>query len=426
MKKIISVITFIVFGIIFLFPYKRMHAQNNLPLADKVTFGESQTRYYLHYDRNGNSPENLGIDRLANNIRVGDEIVVRFYPNTLFAFDPAQMDITVKTETDVKAKIIYPLARKEGVSVQEGYGSLYFASLGSGKYRLKISDKQTDMNLGDNKNYADIIDAILETQSDSCSDFNPILYSKGYSKDWQVRLFKDIQFENGKKIIEVFKILGKNAELVAREVDVNIGTVYENMKILLRTEGSEPQKINMEKIKGTDLYEGIIGSDLIKTSSYSLNIVTDYAKDSWAYNLAPLSAKNDKIITKDQEIVVSKEKELPNSVRVRTGFAVFNEGREPRLIANLVMILNSKNYFSDSTPFLQCFNPTLGLQVGGTGDNDIILLLGMSIKLIKEGDLICGLRFQQITEGKWNESKNFYFGITLDPGLFNFFKSSAK
>ena len=43
--------------------------------------------------------------------------------------------------------------------------------------------------------------------------------------------------------------------------------------------------------------------------------------------------------------------------------------------------------------------------------------MGISFKLIKEGDLIMGFRFNGYNS-KWQIGKNFYFGITLDPGLF--------
>jgi len=178
--------------------YNNSYAQSNLPLADKVTFGESQTRYYLHYDRNGNSPENLGIDRLANSIRAGDEIVVRFYPSMLFAIDPVRTNKLEMMQEDSLAKIIYPSVNtEEGCSVQEGYGTLYFISNGDGLFRLRISDKPADVKIYGDIEYSKIVKEIVKDEDESCDGLNSIIDSKKFLGDWRVRIFKDVLFENG-------------------------------------------------------------------------------------------------------------------------------------------------------------------------------------------------------------------------------------
>ncbi len=393
-----------------------IHSQNKISLVDKVILDESRTRYYLHYDRYGNYPEELGSERLKDNIRAGDEIVVRFYPNSIFKLDLSLMDMP-KPTNELNSFIIYPYAQKDTFSIQYGYGEVYFATNTTGAYELRIASKTTSMDIGAEADLSLIQKDVGKYNLNKEENFEEILKNNGYGDKWKVWVFKNIYFEKGIYCIEVFQRSGGKIKLLARTDAVQATDIYENSSTIIQNDISNSTHLPLEKAPANGFYQSIINSVNTVAGILSFNIIYNFSKDSWDYHQAPGSAFNRKLFYNDQSIIINKLQELPNSIRIRAGFGVLNNLREVRLISNFVLVMNPKRYFNYSTPLLYRINPTLGLQVGGTGDKDIVFLMGLSIKLINEGDLVTGFRFNG-DNNKWQIGRNFYFGITLDPGLF--------
>ncbi len=396
---------------------RQTFAQENQDFLDKVILDESSTRYNLYYDKNGNYPDGFEPERLKGNIKAGDEIVVEFYPNSIFKLD---LDITdtPKPADSINSFIIYPENQKDTFSIQYGYGEVYFATTTTGKYELRIASDSTKLKIGEEGNY-DLIKKESGKYNPVCKDdFEKIFHDNGWSDNLKIWVFKNVFFEKGIYCMEVYQRADSVIKLLSRIKSVSVEDIYQNPSLIIQNDISNSISIPLEKEPLKGCYRSKIGKTNTTAGVLSFNICFDYAKDSWQYKQAPLEANNKKLFYENKSIVINKVKELPNSIRIRAGFGILDNLREVRLISNFVLIMNPKNYFSASTPFLQCFNPTLGLQIGGTGNKDLVFLMGISFKLIKEGDFITGFRFNG-DGNNWQIGKNFYFGITLDPGLFN-------
>jgi len=396
-------------------------SQSNEHFPNSVSLGDSRIRYYLHYDMNGNCPDGFGVDKLKDNIRAGDEIAVRFYPNSIFKIDLTTPNIP-KPSDNLNSFIIFPESQKDTFSVQFGYGEVYFATKTTGAYELRIAPDTTKLKIGVEASWDLIKKDVGKYKPIQETKFEDFFKSNGFDQNLKVWVFKDIYFEKGTYCIEVYQRAGELIKLLARIKSVNVSDIFQNTTTIIQNDISNSIQLALEKNPHNGYYQSIINQTNTTAGILSFNICYDYAKGSWQYRQAPIVSNNKKLFYENQSVVISKVYELPSSVRIRAGFGVLNNLSEVRLISNLVLVMNPKKYFADSTPFLQCFNPTVGLQVGGTGAKDLILLLGVSFKLIKEGDLIAGFRFTGDGE-KWQIGKHFYFGISLDPGLFGNLKN---
>lgn len=396
-----------------------IYAQDTYKLIDKVQIGDSHTRYYLHFDKLGNPPPQLPPDRLKNNIFPGDEIVIRFYPNILFSLDAEKIiDEEFKKKNTKDGFIIFPFNQKDVYSIQSGLGAVYFATKEKGKFNLRISKDSARVNLGQEVKITEIKE-LSNNKPRKLNAFSKVLQTNGFDDDWDVWTFENISFEKGDYFIEVFQV-SPNVALLLDRVHIEIKEVYQNVFLINYRDLSKINYLPMEMKPEYSFFEGTLSG--LQTSTFgilNLNIIYDYSKDSWFFRQAPSASKNQKLKFMDLQIVIDKERELPSSLRTRAGFAVFNDAREARLISNFVFVLSPESYFTNSTSFFDRINPTLGIQIGGTGAQDVIVLMGLSLKIINEGDIIVGLRFGKEPDSPWVLNKNFYFGISLDPGLFN-------
>ena len=391
----------------------KVYSQEGSRFVDKVEIGEARTRYYLHFDINGNSPKDVRIDMLKGVIKAGNEIDVRFYPNSLFEFNINQVDIPGPKSKDTSA-IFFPSSQPDTFSIQYGYGAVYFITNMSGSYTLRIAGKSSGILMGKKADENFIKKETNAYNLTRLKEFEEVLKKNGYDDKWKVWAFKDIYFEKGTYCIEVYELGGT---LLARLDAVQATDIYQNTSTIIQNDLSNSIHLPLEKDSHQGFYHSIINSANTVAGILSFNVVYDYSKDSWNYKQAPVVSKDRKLFYENKSIEISKVQQLPGSIRIRAGFGVFNNLTEVRLVSNFVLVMNPESYFAKTTPFLDRINPTLGLQVGGTGSQDLIFLTGLSFKLINEGDLVFGFRF--IGDGiKWQIGRNFYFGITLDPGLF--------
>lgn len=394
-----------------------LQAQNDFDLIDRVSIGESQVRYYLHYDLYGNLPPNLKPERLQRSIFAGDEIVVRFYPNMLFALDNVTIPDT-QTAAARSGFIIFPSAKADTFSVQSGYGAAYFATKEKGRFDIRISRDVSRMTVGGSIAYDEIKSDLRNLIPQKSAYFTKTLLKNGFSADWDVWIFEDVLFEQGNYALEIFQVTPRTARLIDRITVLNVGEIFQNTVLLHRTDLSIPTRLPMTKSLELAYFEGIITAEQTVGGVHYVNVMSDYSQDSWYFRQAPTAAKDKKRKANEDVITIRKERDLPSSVRARAGFAVFDQAREARLMSNFVLVLSPEEYFSKTTGFFDRINPTIGLQIGGTGTKDAIFLLGVSYKLIIEADLVFGLRFGRESGDPWVLKNNFYFGVTLDPGLF--------
>ena len=113
--------------------------------------------------------------------------------------------------------------------------------------------------------------------------------------------------------------------------------------------------------------------------------------------------------------------QLPSRVRYQPGIIVADRGREPRLAAHMVFIRDVEGYFEKQgrRSWLAGVNPSAGIQVGGS-ESIVVLLLGLHARLVPEAGLQVGFRFgNENTNSGWWAAREAYFGISLDPSLFN-------
>jgi hypothetical protein len=394
-----------------------VRAQEDFGLIDKVTVGESQVRYYLHYDQFGNCPPSLKPERLQKQIFAGDEIVVRYYPNKLFSVE----NVTIPDTQAGAARsgfLLFPAAKADTFSVQAGYGIVCFATQGKGRFAVRIAKDASVMGIG-----ASVPSSEIETQFSAVKPikvpfFTKSLQKKGYGSDWEVWTFDDVLFEQGNYALEVFQVTPVSARLIDRISVLDVGDIFQNPVILHRSDVSIPTRLPMTKSTEVAFFEGIITPERTVGGVHSINVVRDYSPGSWYFRQAPTVAHDARLKASEDVITIRKERELPSSVRARAGFAVFDRAREARLLSNFVLVLSPEEYFSKTTGFFDRINPTIGLQIGGTGTKDAVFLLGVSYKLINEADLVLGLRFGRESGDPWLLKNNFYFGASLDPGLF--------
>jgi len=397
-----------------------VYSQKYSNLIDKVDVGDSYVRYYVYYDKFGNSPPQLGIDRLKNKILPGDEINIRFYPNVLFNLDKDKMiDNVFKKDTSKNGFFVFPSFQHDTLSVQSGYGAIYFAFKGEGglfKFRME-KDSSKGINM-DTTVSISIINKLSNIKQIKLDDFSSVLHENSFPDKWNVWAFENVNYEKGNYILELYQVSPNVAKLLDR-IRVEVLDQFVNTSVIYYQDLSKITKIPMEKISENAFYEGIINSMQTVSGIININIIYDYSIDSWYYKEAPSSSKNQKLKFNDDQIPIEKERELPSSIRARVGFASFNNVREARLMSNFVLVLSPKEYFSNSTGCLARLNPTMGFQIGGTGTQDLVFLMGASFKIINEGDFILGVRFGIEPGQPWIFKNNYYFGMSLDPGLFN-------
>jgi hypothetical protein len=395
-------------------------SQSQFNLPDKVDFSESQRRFYVHYDYFGNPPENLGTDRLKGLIKSGDEISVRFYPNILFKLDADKMiDNNMKMKKNSQgAFILFPFSQPDTFSVQKCYGAVYFITkLLGGKYQLRIATDSSKMKIGDKTDVNTLQDLSFDIPRDLDS-FSIALHENDFAPEWKVKVFENILFKKGKYFIEIY-YTGKYSAILEDRIVINVTDVYKSPSLQFNRDLSKLESVPMKNDINQSYYEALLNSFQNSAGVLNINIIYSYSEDSWYYKVANTASSNRKLKFNDDIIVIEKEKQLPSNIRARAGFGAFNQSREARLISNFVLVLFPEDYFTNSTPFEKRFNPTLGIQIGGTGTQDIIFLMGVSFKIINEGDIICGFRFKTDLDNAWKPENNFYFGISLDPGLFN-------
>ncbi len=427
LKNIMNLTTAVVFTAVS-FISQMFYAQEDSTFIDKVQINNTCTQYYLHYDKNGNAPEGFDIDRLKGSIKAGDQVVVRFYPNSVFKIIPLEKPgpnencIFIFPRDD---KIITNKTKPDTFSIQSGYSDLYFATKERGRFLLRISKDSSKMKIGDTlfkKISPDAFNKLIEYSKED-KILSRQLKKLGGFENWHVRKFENLFIEKGIYSLEIYHYSPVSAVLISRIKTLHVDDVFQNTHLTYKTDISNTNEIYMEKVNSNGYFQGIIKQSQLSFGVLSLNVVYDYLKNSWYYRLAPTASVNRKLFYNDKTIAVEKFTELPGSVRIRAGVGVFNNLAEVRIITNFVLVMNPKNYFADSTPFLQRINPTLGLQIGATGDKDLIVLMGLSFKLINEGDVVLGFRFNG-DGNKWQIGRHFYFGITLDPGLFGQLKNS--
>lgn len=403
----------------------------NLKVIESVKLATDSLRFYIHYDAYGNLPDSDYLERLSSNIRKGDDIEVRYYPTHLFTLDDPHIDLPTKERLDsTGAVILYPQDLNDTVSINNGSGDVYFVlPSGGSKYRLRVAKNRSSAKIGN----------LFDLNHDTCSvlrqELSEVISKRVKSSGiipenlpeaWQVRFFERVEFKPGICFIEIFKISGKKAKLIAASNPYMVMERFDSVKLLYGAELSSVSKIEMTFSPVYNCYAARVPSEIVKTGVQNVNIAMDYVKNSWQQRQAPNSALGARLKYDWDIFTISVEKVLPNSFRIRPGFAVFNEGRNVRLISNFVFIRKPESYFSSNTPFLNILNPCIGLQIGGTGAQDIVLLLGLSLKCINEADLVVGFRFGLKPDEPWKGSSNYYFGSTIDLGLFNVFRGTQK
>lgn len=411
-------------SLLFCFPGMAPRADAAQDLIDKVAVSETVMRYYIHLDRNGVAPPFLDGEGLKDQIVAGDQIVVRFYPNILFAPDRF---LPAKSPKSIRTKMLFPAARSDTATVSPGFGNAYFLTRDRGAFLLRIAEKKSSFSVGDTVSYKDIEKEVTAKDSRELQHFAPILKEKGFGKEWHIRVFEAISYEAGNQCLELFQKGGSSAILIQRIDAVLVTEEFAGVKLVDSRDLSSPLKIAMEGRDESGFYQGLIDSRDTAVGIHTLNIIFDYTEASWNYRQAPTAARNKRLLYDGTRVIISKEPELPGNVRARAGFAVFDEATEARLISSFVLILDPKEYFSPSTSLFKRINPSLGVQIGGTGTQDLVFLMGLSLKLIDQGDLIVGLRFGREEVGtSWEFGNNFYFGMSLDPQLFNRLKNTKQ
>ncbi len=397
-------------------------AQSANDLIEKVTIGQSQVRYYLHYDLYGNSPEGFSPDKINASIHAGDEIVVRFYPNAIFDLGQLEQQVGIPHADSIGNKngfIIFPLDRPDTFSVSPGIAAIYFATKENGKFNVRIAEKASEIEIDSSVPIAKLKNQLRKQSSRKLAKLSKLFSEKRFNEDWGLWTFEELFLETGHYTVEIFQVTPSTARLLYRIENLHVTEVFQNMVLLHRTELSASVRLPMEKRSEFGYFEAVLTADQTIAGVHHINIMYDYSAKSWQFRQAPSVADGTKLKFSADRIVIGKEHELPSSVRARAGFAVFDEASEARLISNFVFVLYPQDYFSKSTGFFKRLNPTMGLQIGGTGTQDLVFLLGGSFKIVNEGDFVFGVRFGRETETEsWVGRKNFYFGASLDPGLF--------
>jgi hypothetical protein len=120
-------------------------------------------------------------------------------------------------------------------------------------------------------------------------------------------------------------------------------------------------------------------------------------------------------------------------IRFRSGVLVVDRGRIAALSFNMLIVFTPEIYFSPTEArvnsagqaiswrrcwLLNRLGVSVGLQLGERGETTQNLLAGVSYKLIREADVIGGVRFgshDPTTPFRWGES--VFFGMTFDPAI---------
>jgi len=397
-------------------------AQSANDLIEKVTIGPSQVRYYLNYDSYGNSPEGLNADKINRSIHAGDEIVVRFYPNALFDVGQLERQAGIPSADTMSARsgfIVFPLARADTFSISPGIASVYFATREKGKFDLRVAEKASEAKRDSTFSIAKLKNELKKQKPQKLGKLQELFPEKGFNEEWELWKFEELVLDAGHYVVEVFQVTPRVARLLDRIEKLHVIEVFQNPALLHRTELSAAARLPMVKRAEFGYFETALTSEQTIAGVHHINVTYDYSAKSWQFRQAPSAAEGARLKFLTDRIIIAKERELPGSVRARAGFAVFDEAGEARLISSFVLVLFPQDYFAKSTCFFKRFNPAMGLQIGGTGTQDLVFLLGGSFKIVNEGDFIFGFRFGREMENEaWMAKKNFYFGASLDPGLF--------
>lgn len=382
---------------------------------DKVTIDESKTRYYLNFDFYGKLPDSNTIKEIESKIHSGDELAIRFFPNYIFEKNIEIGDRINKNDT---MRILFPPQMSDTFSVPTGSGSVVFFTNQAGKYRLLIQDASAPIQASAIA-YSTISKKLISENSNKLDRISTELHKKKYDNETNVFVFENIPFTPGLKRIVIYQIAGDSAYFLINSEPIAIGDNFVGVNLIQNRDYGQQAKFVMKNNPGSAYYEAIIPGTEIVPGVQNLNIKLDYTDTSWNKRTKHV---DDKFLRDGITLTIRQERELPSSIRARAGFAIFNKGTEPRLITNFVMILFPEEYFSNTLKWYKRINPTIGLQVGGTGTKELIPIGGISIKLIAQGDIIFGTRFgandTPLTEPINFLKQNAYFGATLDPWLF--------
>lgn len=391
---------------------------NTLDYIDNVDIGEGRTRFYLAVDHDGTVRSNHW-ENLDRELRAGDEIAIRFYPSRVLGLNLIDASSLSDIVDSLGCKLLFPSGEEvDTLTIEPGQGSLTFIGREDALYAVRLVPKATD-SIGSEIDLLANAGAIHARSSRREPVLTDELRAKGDFDQWSV-LRVDFQYPKGTWFVEVLQIGGSWARIVARTANpIDVRTTIQQASVSLSADGGAEEIFAMQRGETSPFFEGIVS--IKQTGMYRINVQTLLTPQSWVSRQVPSALQPLTLLQDDLSVVVRRTIQHPSALRARVGYAAFNRARESRLIANFALILSPKNYFSENLSVLSLnrISPTTGLQIGGTGEQDVVFLLGLSYKLIDQADMVFGCRFGKDTATAWKFSNNAYFGVTLDPGLFD-------
>lgn len=404
-----------------------VYSEPSSDMLEVVTLDETRKRHYVHLDYFGEFlvPESRA--RGERDIRVGDQIQVRYYPTRVASLKnlgvttPKPLSASGVPDTR-ESLVLFPPDMPDTFSVAEGYGSVTVALKGTAqsKLGLAVRAQPSGLLIGESVVTIALMSELLACDVTRDENLTKQMHDLRYDEQWQVFVF-EATLARGVRTIEVYQLAGNQARLVARAGPVAVGPIHRQVSLSHKVDASSPSLARMERDPQQAFFDGIV--QINQSGVHELKVVIDYEADSWAARQSLIGASHQTLSGSSLRFIVHTERVRPGNLRARVGYAAFDRAREGRLIANFVLIRNPRGYFSENTAFFERLNPTTGLQIGGTGEKDVVFLLGLSLKIIDQADVVAGLRFGRESNSPWVLKNNFYFGATLDPGLFNWIKT---
>lgn len=190
--------------------------------------------------------------------------------------------------------------------------------------------------------------------------------------------------------------------------------VTEAEPVFLETRGAKRMRI------GTSTADGILSATVADAPAGVLE-AQFCAVPAQKSRLAALRGVGSEHCVPLSPLKLRVEEVLPSRVRYQPGIIVADRGREPRLAAHMVFVRDPAGYYEKRgwRSWPSGINPTAGIQLGGS-ESILVLLLGLHVRLVPEAGVVGGFRFgNENTNSGWWAARESYFGISLDPALFN-------
>jgi hypothetical protein len=443
--------------------------------------GQEQSRpIVVAHDRNGRTAADATPGHVLAGLRAGDRVSIVLYPGSVFDFGgldvPRRNTLQSKIGSEARPFFVYPedpyllFDQPKTMISTIPPGPTDFYIVGAGRYRLRMQRlTQAQLDTAIPADNAAAYNNFYKKRMNRCYALNdPTLFGRmdqvqGPPADsliqrigWNPRsantrrlyAFRGVTLPaDEERPYAALEIVQNQAskdgcDPTSAQALPNTGGVAQTIGLAVVRVAPDfdvAKVVYRARINGEDRQ---ITGDLVPsaTSSGAMTFTTE-ALDQGSlnyricYNVAETSGLKRFIGSQSEwciplrEVTASVASPLPGAVRLQPGMIAVNRGRDVRLTANVLMIVDRASYFrTREHPRLLggYVNPIAGLQFGGA-EGQVVMLAGVHLRLLNEAGMVVGFRFgNQNSSTPLRADQNLFVGFSFDPGVLATLRSARQ